>query len=150
MEPVGLHRKGEVKLEQILEDLSKHSAYREAGAVATFVGVVREDPIHDVNTKVTHLEYEAYPEVALKRMREIRDTIKKRDGVIEVSIHHVIDKLGVGEPSLFVAVLGKHRQDVFPALSETVELVKRNVPIWKKEFTEQGSYWVSTEETHNK
>jgi len=69
----------------------------------------------------------------------------KRSGVIEVAIHHVIDRLGVGEPSLFVAVLGKHRQDVFPVLSETVEKVKRDVPIWKKEFTTKESYWVSTE-----
>lgn len=64
-----------------------------------------------------------------------------------MSIHHVIDKVDVGEPSLFVAVLGKHRGETFPALSETVERVKREVPIWKKEFTTSDSYWVSTEKT---
>jgi molybdopterin synthase catalytic subunit len=77
-------------------------------------------------------------------MREIRESVKNRSGVIEVSIHHVIDRLNVGEPSLFVGVLGKHRQDVFPALSETVERVKKEVPIWKKEFTTKDSYWVSS------
>jgi molybdopterin synthase catalytic subunit len=44
--------------------------------------------------------------------------------------------------------LGKHRQDVFPALSETVERVKKEVPIWKKEFTTRDAYWVSTEAHH--
>jgi molybdopterin synthase catalytic subunit len=72
----------------------------------------------------------------------------ERPGIIELAIHHVIDALKVGEPSLFVAVLGKHRQDVFPALSETVERVKKEVPIWKKEFTTRDAYWVSTEAHH--
>jgi len=146
MEPVGLHKRGEVELGEIIEDFQRHPAYHEAGAIASFIGVVREDPVRESKAKVTRLEYEAYWEVALKRMREIRDAIRKRDGVIDVSIHHVIDTLNVGEPSLFVAVLGKHRQDVFPALSEAVELVKRSVPIWKKEFTTEDSYWVSTEQ----
>jgi molybdopterin synthase catalytic subunit len=143
VEYVGLHRKGEVEIGEILDSLSKHPAYHEAGAIASFIGVVREDPVKGSEAKVTHLEYEAYSEVALKRMGEIRDSIKKRDGVIEVSIHHIIDRLDVGEPSLFVAVLGRHRQDVFPALSEAVELVKKDVPIWKKEHTTKESYWVS-------
>lgn len=146
MEPIGLHKKGEVELSKILESFSKHPAYHEAGAIASFIGVVREDAIRESEAKVTRLEFEAYSEVALKRLREIRDSIKKRDGVIEVSIHHVIDTLSVGEPSLFVAVLGKHRQDVFPALSDVVELVKKKVPIWKKEFTTGDSYWVSGEQ----
>ena len=119
------------------------SNFHEAGAIASFVGVVREDPVEGSEAKVTHLEYEAYADVALKCMHEIRDTMLKRPGVIEVAIHHVIDSLQVGEPSLFVAVLGKHRRDVFPVLSETVERVKREVPIWKKEFTTKEAYWVS-------
>ncbi len=149
LEPVGLHKKGEVELNDVLALLAEHPAYHEAGAIASFVGVVRGDPVHESNTKVTHLEYEAYSEVALKRLQDIRERIKQKDGVIEVSIHHVIDRVNVGEPSLFVAVLGRHRQHVFPALSEAVELVKSEVPIWKKEFTGEGAYWVSTEEAHH-
>lgn len=145
MEVIGLHKKGEVNLNQIMSDLSHLPDYHEAGAVACFVGVVREDPVRESEAKVVRLEYEAYIEVALKRMQEIRDAIKRRPGVLEVSIHHIIDTLEVGEPSLFVAVLGKHRQDVFPALSETVERVKKEVPIWKKEFTTKESYWLSNE-----
>ena len=145
LEAIGLHKKGEVDLSQLLESFSKLPLCHEAGAVACFIGVVREDPVRDSDAHVTRLEYEAYSEVALKRMEAIRDSMKKRPGVIEVSIHHVIDTLNVGEPSLFVAVLGKHRQDVFPAISETVERVKKEVPIWKKEHTTKESYWVSSE-----
>jgi molybdopterin synthase catalytic subunit len=145
LEPVGLHRKGEINLEQIIDYLKALPTYRDSGALACFVGVVREDPIRDSNEKVTRLEYEAYADVALKRMEDIRADTRKRAGIVEVAIHHVIDSLGVGEPSLFVVVLGKHRQEVFPALSETVERVKREVPIWKKEYTSKDAYWVSTE-----
>jgi molybdopterin synthase catalytic subunit len=144
MEPVGLHRKGEVDLNQILAHFSKLRKYREGGAIACFLGVVREDPVRESEAKVTHLEYEAYAEVALKQMHAIRDEMLKRPGIIDVAIHHVIDSLAVGEPSLIVAVLGRHRHDVFPVLSETVDRVKKEVPIWKKEFTTKNSYWVST------
>lgn len=142
---IGLHKKGEVDLNRMMADLSKLPNYHEAGAVACFVGVVREDPVRGSDAKVVRLEYEAYTEVALKRMQAIRDVVKARPGIIEVSIHHVIDSLNVGEPSLFVAVLGKHRQDIFSALSETVDKVKKEVPIWKKELTTKDSYWVTTE-----
>jgi len=145
LDVVGLHRRGDVTLEEIIENLQTLPTYRESGALACFVGVVREDPVRGSDGKVTRLEYEAYADVALKRMEQIRSDAKKRNGIVEVAIHHVIDSLGVGEPSLFVVVLGKHRQEVFPTLSETVERVKREVPIWKKEYTSKEAYWVSTE-----
>ncbi len=148
MEAVGLHKRGGIELGEIFDYFSKLPRYHEAGAIACFVGIVREDPVNESEAKVTRLEYEAYGDVALKRMEEIRDAIKNRPGIVEVSIHHIIDTLTVGEPSLFVAVLGKHRQDVFPAITETVERVKREVPIWKKEFTTKNSHWVSTESSH--
>jgi molybdopterin synthase catalytic subunit len=145
LEAVGLHRKGEVSLNQIIDYVKNLPTYHESGALACFVGVVREDSIHDSDSKVTRLEYEAYAEVALKRMALIRADAKRRNGIVEVAIHHVIDSVEVGEPSLFVVVLGKHRQEVFPTLSETVERVKKEVPIWKKEYTTKEAYWVSTE-----
>ncbi len=149
MEAVGLQRKGEIDLQQIIDHIKAHPGYPDSGAIASFIGVVREDAIRNSDSKVTRLEYEAYADVALKRMEEIRADIKKHPGVVEVAIHHVIDSLTVGEPSIFVVVLGKHRQEVFPALSETVERVKKDVPIWKKEFTSNESHWVSTETTHS-
>ena len=146
MEAIGLHRKGEVELEQILEYFTKLPTYHKAGGIATFIGIVREDPIHGSEDQVTHLEYEAYEEAALKTLEKIRQDMKKNPGIIEISIHHVIDKVNVGEPSLFVAVLGKHRQEVFATLAETVDRIKREATIWKKEFTKQEAYWVSSED----
>jgi molybdopterin synthase catalytic subunit len=146
MEPIGLHRKGEVELEQILEYFSTLPEYHKAGGIACFIGIVREDPVHGSEDQVTHLEYEAYEEAALRMMEQIRQDMKQKPGIIEVSIHHVIDKVNIGEPSLFVAVLGKHRQEVFSVLPETVDRIKKEVTIWKKEFTKEQAYWVSSEE----
>jgi len=145
MNAVGLHQKGEVDLNAILESFRKLPTAHKAGAVASFIGIVREDPLREGMGKVSHLEYEAYEEVALKKLQEIRQSMLLRPGILEVSIHHVIDKLSVGEPSLFVTVLGKHRQEVFPTLAETVERVKNEVPIWKKEHTTNDAYWISTQ-----
>jgi len=149
MNPVGLHRKGEVDLNRIVEAFSKHPQSRRAGAIATFVGIVRGEPLKEGSGDVSHLEYEAYVEAALKKMEEIRQAMLSRPGVVEIFIHHIIDKLSVGEPSIFVAVLGGHRQDVFSVLAETVERIKREVPIWKKEFTTKDAYWVSTGHSAN-
>jgi len=131
-------------MNRIFAQLAEHPNYRQAGAVASFTGIVREDPVQAGSGTVSHLEYEAYSEVALAKLQEIRQAMVQRPGIIEVSIHHIIDKLAVTEPSLFVAVLGKHRGEAFAVLAETVERVKMEVPIWKKEFTEKGAYWVST------
>jgi molybdopterin synthase catalytic subunit len=146
MDPIGLHPKGEVDMNGIFESLAEHANYHQAGAVASFTGIVREDPVRGEAGNVSYLEYEAYSSVALAKLQEIRESMLKRPGIIEVSIHHVIDRVEVGEPSLFVAVLGKHRREVFAALAETVERVKMEAPIWKKEFTGKDAYWVSSTE----
>jgi molybdopterin synthase catalytic subunit len=146
MDPIGLHPKGGVELNKIFKSLAEHPNYHQAGAVASFTGIVRKEPIRDGTGHVSHLEYEAYDSIALTKLQEIRESMLKHPGIIEVSIHHIIDTLEVGEPSLFVVVLGKHRREVFATLADTVERVKMEVPIWKKEFTERGAYWVSTTE----
>lgn len=140
---VGIHRRGGVHLSQVVDDIRKHSDARRAGALVTFVGMVRESPVDSSRGKVRYLEYEAFEEVARTRLDELRNDLMKKEGVVDVSIHHVVDRLGVGEDSLIVAVLGTHRRFVFPVLQEAVERVKEEVPIWKKEFTSDASYWVS-------
>ena len=60
MDPIGLHPKGEVNMNMILESLTQHPNYHQAGAVASFIGIVREDPVRNGTGMVRHLEYEAY------------------------------------------------------------------------------------------
>ena len=143
MGTVGLHSRGDVSLDQVVDGIRKHPDSAKAGALATFVGIVREDPIGRSESKVKYLEYEAFEEVAIQKLQELQNDLVKREGIVDVSIHHVVDRVKVGEVSLIVAVLGTRRRCVFPVLEEAVERVKKEVPIWKKEFTSHDAYWVS-------
>lgn len=139
---VGIHSRGNIRLEQIMDELRKNPYSTKAGAVVTFTGIVREDPVGPSGMKVQYLEYEAFEEVAIQKLQELRNELVHRDGIIDISIHHVVDKVRVGDESLIVVVLGTRRKFVFPILEEAVERVKKEVPIWKKEFTSDNAYWV--------
>jgi len=139
---VGIHRKGEVSLEAILREARKNPRMREAGAIACFIGVVRG--LSGDGKAVEGLSYEAYEEEALKALERIRGEMAERDGVVEVAIHHIVDELKVGDDILYVVVAGRSREETFPTLVETIEKVKREAPIFKKETLKEGkSYWVS-------
>lgn len=142
MGTIGIHSRGSITVEQILDEVRKHPDSAKAGAMATFVGIVREDPVESTGGRVQYLQYEAFEEVANQKLKELRNDLANREGIVDVSIHHVVDRLGVGDESLIVAVLGTRRRFVFPVLEEAVERVKREVPIWKKEFTSDNAYWV--------
>ncbi len=147
MGAVGIHSRGDISLEQVVDEIRKNPNSRKAGALATFLGIVREDPVGHSKSKVRYLEYEAFKEVAIQKLQELRNDLLKREGVVDASIHHVVDRLHVGEESLIVAVMGTHRRFVFPVLEEAVERIKKDVPIWKKEFTSDDAYWVGNEPT---
>lgn len=115
---------------------------REAGGVSCFIGVVRG--FSEDGRAVEGLGYEAYEEEAVKAMEKIRAEMLARGGVVEVAIHHVVDELEIGDEILYVVVAARSRKEAFPTLIETVERVKNEVPIYKKEALKNGeAYWVS-------
>ncbi len=117
----------------------KHVRRDDAGAIALFYGVVRD---HNRDRKVMHLEYDAYPEMATKVMRQIAAEVKERFGVAEIAIQHRTGHLEVGETSLLVAVSSAHRSEAFDACHALVDRFKEAVPIWKKEVFEGGEEWI--------
>jgi molybdopterin synthase catalytic subunit len=134
----GIHRKGEVSLAELIEG-AKRSAGKELGALGCFIGVVRETS--KGGERVERLHYEAAEE-AEKQLLEIATRAERRPGIMHVGIHHVIDDLSPGEDAVYVVVGGRHREEVFAALPEIMERVKREALIWKKEVTEGGGRWV--------
>jgi molybdopterin synthase catalytic subunit len=140
----GVHQKGTVKLADILEDIKSNPGFRKTGAIAFFIGVVRGD---GEGKKVEKLELEAYEEKANEVLRGICDDLK-REGIVDVQIHHMLGEFNVGEELVYVAVAGSHRQNVFPILEEAVDRYKKEAPIFKKEHTIDGkgrrsAYWES-------
>jgi molybdopterin synthase catalytic subunit len=111
----------------------------EAGAIALFYGVVRNE---NLGRRVSYLEYDAYPEMAVKKMREVADEVRARYPVAEVGVLHRIGRLDIGETSLLVAVSSGHRKEAFEACHYAVDRIKQVVPVWKKEVWEDGSEWV--------
>jgi molybdopterin synthase catalytic subunit len=109
------------------------------GAVCVFYGVVREDS-HD--RKVRHLEYDAYPEMAEKKMREILAEVQARWPSQRAAIVHRIGRLEIGEASVVIAVGSPHRGESFEACRYVIDRVKEEVPIWKKEVFTDGEEWV--------
>ena len=111
----------------------------EAGAIATFTGTTR---IHSRGRTVTHLEYEAYPEMAEDVMAQIAGELERRYELCGVAIHHRVGRVGIGEPSVVIAVSAPHRQDALAACKDAIDSLKETVPLWKKEVYEGGEEWV--------
>ena len=109
------------------------------GAIATFVGVVRD---HHSGRRVLRLEYDAYREMALEVLRSIGREIAERFGTPHVAILHRVGRLSIGEASVVVAIGAAHRREALAACAHAIERVKRSAPIWKKEFYEGGVTWI--------
>lgn len=129
---VGIHSRGNISAEQVMREIRKNPSSAKAGAIATFIGIVREEPVEPSSSRVQYLKYEAFKEVAVQTLQELRD----------VSIHHVVDRVGAGDESLIIVALGTRRKFVFPVLEEVVGRVKKEIPILKKEVTSEKAYWV--------
>ena len=114
-------------------------AHKGAGAICTFTGVVRDS---SRGRSVTHLEYEAYSEMATGQMRKIADEIGEKWPDARVAIAHRTGRLEIGEPSVVVSVSSPHRAEAIAACKWGIDRLKESVPIWKKEHAEDGTYWI--------
>lgn len=111
----------------------------EAGAIALFYGVVRNE---NLGRTVLYLEYDAYPEMAIKKMQEVADEVRAKFPVTGVGVLHRTGRLEIGEASLLVAVSSGHRREAFEACHFAVDRIKQIVPVWKKEVFEGGEEWI--------
>ncbi|MDE2966260.1 MAG: molybdenum cofactor biosynthesis protein MoaE [Chloroflexota bacterium] len=111
----------------------------QAGAVSLFVGVVRDN---NLGRDVDFLEYDAYPAMATKVMRQIATEIRDRWDVLDIAMHHRVGRLEIGEASVAVAVASAHRGDGIEACHYGIDRLKAIVPIWKKEVWADGEEWI--------
>jgi len=130
-------------LEALIKKAQNNPAIRKAGAIGTFTGIVRELAGDE---KTSRLEFEKYEPEASKALDRIRKEIKQKEGILEVLIHHKTGIIGAGEDIVYIVIAAAHRTELFPALSEAIERIKAEAPIWKKEFTEKEEFWVQDKE----
>ena len=114
----------------------------EDGAVAVFEGVVRN---HSRGRRTLYLEYEAYEEMALRQAQGLIDEGKKKFAIREAVIIHRLGRLEIGETSVLIVVASAHRSAAFDACRWLIDTLKQQVPIWKKEFFEDGAVWAPGE-----
>jgi molybdopterin converting factor subunit 1 len=110
-----------------------------AGAIATFTGTTR---IESRGRTVRWLDYEAYAEMAEDVMAGIAAQLEARYDLCAVAIHHRVGRVGIGEPSVVIAVSAPHRADALAACKDAIDVLKESVPVWKKEVYEGGAEWI--------
>lgn len=115
------------------------------GAVLSFSGTVRN---HHMGRQVMRLAYEAYEGMADKEMAKVVDEARERWPAIKhVQVVHRFGEMEVGASSIFITVATPHRPEGFEALRFIIDTIKRDVPIWKKEFYEDGETdWLHPDE----
>ena len=110
------------------------------GGISIFVGTVRNDT---ANKSVKYLQFSTYESMALKEMHKIAVAAIEKFPVKKIAIHHAIGKLEIGNIPVIIACSSKHRKAAFDACQYCIDTLKETVPIWKKEFFEDGAVWVN-------
>ncbi len=124
-----------------LEHFFSFSPRQSCGALASFVGIVRN---HDHGRAVKRLFYECYFSMAEKTLGKIVEEAKREWDVDEILVRHRVGSLEIGEAAVAIAVSAAHRAEAFSACRFVLEEIKTKVPIWKKEIFEAGeSEWIS-------
>lgn len=111
----------------------------DCGAVATFVGLVRNE---NGGRRVLWLEYEAYEPLAVKAFARIDEEAGERWPSIGLAIHHRVGRLEIGDASVIIAATSPHRAEAFAACRYAIERIKQIAPIWKHEHFEGGETWI--------
>lgn len=131
--------RSEIDTHAVVQSVSSYTS----GAVVVFLGTARQDR---EGKKLVLLDYDAYPEMALKKLEEVRQEVMERWPADKVSIVHRFGPIQVGDVSVAIAVSCPHRKQAFEACEYAIDRVKEIVPVWKKEVWEDGSKWVESVE----
>lgn len=115
---------------------------REAGAITTFIGTVRE---WTKGRRTLYLKYEAYVSMAEKMLRQVGEEVCGKWPDVKIAITHRIGELQISDTAVVVAVSAPHRKEAYAANEYAMERIKQIVPIWKKEHWEDGEMWIGNQ-----
>ena len=122
------------------EEINKVKASsKRIGGIATFLGTARD---FSRGKEIKKLVFEHYEDMAIEKLKEIRDEALEKYDIIEVSMVHRIGEIGIGENIVLIVVAAEHRKDAFSACNWLIDELKKVVPIWKKEITAEGEIWI--------
>ncbi len=122
-----------------VKEVIKKVERREAGAITTFIGTVRE---WTQDKRTVYLEYQAYVPMAVKKLAQIGEEAKVQWPDVKMAITHRIGRLDISDIAVVIAVSSPHRKVAYEANEYAIERIKEMVPIWKKEHWEDGETWI--------
>ncbi|MES3516614.1 MAG: molybdopterin synthase [Natronomonas sp.] len=128
-------------LESLVAEVKRSPRAERSGAIATFTGRVRARDGED-DDRTHYLEFEKYEGVADERMATIESELERREGVLDVVLHHRTGRIPYGDDIVFVVVLAGHREEAFETVEDGINRLKDEVPLFKKEVTEEETFWV--------
>ncbi len=132
-------------LESLVAAVKRSDEATYSGAIATFTGRVRAKE-HEDDERTRYLEFEKYESVAEERMRAIETELEAREGVLDVRLHHRTGQIPEGKDIVFVVVLAGHRDEAFRTVEDGINRLKDEVPLFKKEVTDEETFWVHQRE----
>jgi molybdopterin synthase catalytic subunit len=109
------------------------------GAIVTFEGVVRDNS-HGRRTRF--LDYQCYESMAIRVLADIGSALAAAHPISRIALVHRVGRMEIGEASVAVVVTAPHRKPAFEAALEAINRIKKLVPVWKKEYFEDGEVWV--------
>lgn len=124
----------------ILKDCYDFVQDDSCGGITVFVGTVRNSTN---NKRVYKLEFSAYEPMAIKEMTKIASEALEKFEIKKIAIHHAVGDLNIGAVPVIITVSSPHRDAAFKACQFAIDTLKKTVPIWKKEFFEDGEIWVN-------
>jgi len=124
-----------------VEDHYQSAVDETSGGNCLFVGTVRDN---NKGEAITHLDFECYVPMALKEMKRIAQEATTKFGLTKISIAHRVGKVEITGIAVIIAVSSKHRKAAFEGCEYLIDELKKHVPIWKKEYLTNGSYWVNS------
>ena len=117
------------------------------GAVASFVGLVRDSNPHVDDAGVAAMTLEHYPGMTEQALEDIVAEARRRWDLLDVTVIHRVGRLLPGDRIVMVAVSSGHRGEAFAACEFIMDYLKTRAPFWKKEETPEGARWVDARET---
>lgn len=138
IEPRVKIQKADFSVTDEIETMKKVSA--NIGGIVTFLGTARE---MSKGENITKMNFEHYPQMAEKKLEELRLKAIQDFKIIDMSIIHRVGEIDIGENIVLIIACGEHRKEAFAACEWAITELKRTTPIWKKETTSKGDVWVS-------
>lgn len=126
-----------------LDEVRKAVEHPGAGGICIFHGVVRD---HADGKQVSRLDYEAHESLAEKEMRRVLEGVVAEHPGVRIAAVHRVGTLGIGDVAVCVAASAAHREDAFAGCRKAIDRIKETVPLWKKEWEQDGdARWVNLE-----